>query len=98
MATYKLLNALPNSLPGSEEFHYGFKCQVKQDGIYIELDDLTAQNFHNAGRIAAIPKFKEEVKQPEKVASNFDEIKPQSMTDVIENGVQPKRGRPSKGE
>lgn len=96
MTEYKLNNAIAQSLPGNFEDHYGYKCEVRSDGIYIKLDDLTAANFSAAGRISGVVKFdkpKEVVVEPAPVVEEDD--KPQSMTDVIENGIR-KPGRPAK--
>ena len=104
MPVFKLINALPQSVPGSIEQHYGFNCEVRPDGIYIDLqDDATIANFKAGGRISAAP-VAEKVKEPEVVVIVDDEPvapeedeKPQSMTDVIENGIR-KPGRPKKAD
>lgn len=98
MTEYKLNNAIAQSLPGNFEDHYGYKCQVRSDGIYITLDDVTAANFAAAGRISGVVKFD----KPKEVVIVDDEPfapeeKPQSMKDVVENGVR-KPGRPAKAD
>jgi len=99
MQEYKLVGALPNSVPGSFEDHYGYKCEVRADGIYLKLDDVTAKNWAAAGRITKSVTF-EVVPEPVVIVDDeptppVEVEKPQSMTDVIENGVR-KPGRPSK--
>lgn len=95
MTEYKLVNAIPQSLPGNFEDHYGYKCEVRKDGIYIKLDDISAANFAAAGRISGVVKFE----PPKEVVVDDEpfepEEKPLSMKDVIENGSG-KRGRPAK--
>ena len=98
MPVFKLINALPQSIPGSIEQHYGFNCEVRPDGIYIDLqDEDTIKNFKVGGRISA--PVAEKVKEPEVVVEPApvveEDDKPQSMTDVIENGIR-KPGRPAK--
>lgn len=102
MQEYKLVGALPNSAPGSTEDHYGYKCEVRQDGIYIKLDDITAKNWAAGGRITKSVSFEvtpepvivEDEPTPP-IAEVQEAEKPQSMTDVIENGIR-KPGRPAK--
>ena len=98
MTEYKLNNAIAQSLPGNFEDHYGYKCEVRPDGIYIDLqDEDTIKNFKVGGRISA--PVAEKVKEPEVVVEPApvveEDDKPQSMTDVIENGIR-KPGRPAK--
>ena len=98
MQEYKLINALPNSLPGNFEDHYGYKCEVRKDGIYIQLDDLTATNWAAAGRITRAVTFAvvpEPVIVDDEPVEEVADEKPQTMTDVIENGYK-KPGRPAK--
>lgn len=88
MAEYRLINALPQSLPGSTEFHYGYKCEVRQDGIWVELDELTAENFVIAQRISGpVQKASKPAPKQEPVV----EEKPQEVVEVIEP-VSVKRG------
>ena len=60
MAQYKLLLALPQSAPGSTEFHYGHLCTIKNDGVYIELPEIDAKNFLR-GRLIQGPVILDEV-------------------------------------
>ena len=99
MQEYKLVGALPNSAPGNTEDHYGIKCEVRQDGIYIKLDDVTAKNWAAAGRITKSVTF-EVTPEPIVIVDDeptppVEDEKPQSMTDVVENGIR-KLGRPAK--
>lgn len=84
MAEYKLIAVLPQSAPGSGEYHYGHKCEVRSDGIYAELDDVTAENFLVAKRIEGPVKYT--IKQAKVEVESVAEDKPQTMTEVIENG------------
>lgn len=90
---YKLINALPQSLPGNTEDHYGYKCEVRQDGIYIVLDDISAANFAAAGRISPMPKEVKVAPEPEKVPEVIETEKPQTMKDVVENGSPARKAK-----
>ena len=74
MSEYKLINALPQSAPGNIEQHFGHSCKIKSDGVYIELDELSAANFLVGGHISG-PVIKDVI-----------EDKPQSLNDVVANG------------
>lgn len=51
MAEYKLAKALPGVHPGNTETHYGRVCQVRADGIYVDLDHETARVWVGVGRV-----------------------------------------------
>ena len=90
MAEYKLKHALPQSAPGNTEFHYGYKCEVRQDGIYVELDEISAENFVNSGRVDGPVKKSAPLKETPKQAPVVEE-KP-SEVEVVEEKPQIKRG------
>lgn len=106
MAEYFLYGALPQSAPGNTEYHFGHKATVKPDGVWIELDEISAKNFMAGGRIkgpiipdgAKTEKKVEAAKAPEVVieVAPVVEDKPQTMTEVVESGSGTRRGRPSK--
>lgn len=86
MAEYRLINALPQSLPGNTEFHYGYKCEVRQDGVWVELDEITAETFLVGGRISGpVQKASKPDPKPEPVAE-----------EIVESIEKPKRGPKSK--
>ena len=84
MTEYKLNNAIAQSLPGNFEDHYGYKCEVRPDGIYIDLqDEDTIKNFKVGGRISA--PVAEKVKEPEVVVEPAPVVETVSAikTDVV---------------
>lgn len=108
MADYKLQNALPFSQVGCKETHFGRLCEIRADGIWVELDAIDAKNWIAANRVHG-PLREDEPKKVEKVVEAPKELevvevvqepvaeeKP-TMTDVIENGSgKRKAGRPAK--
>jgi hypothetical protein len=83
MAEYKLIAALPQSAPGNTEDHYGYKCEVRSDGIYVKLDDVTAENFLNAGRI------KGPIERKVKVVGPVVEPEAAPVVEPVEPTVEP---------
>jgi len=75
MKLVKLINALPQSAPGNQETHYGHMCQIKNDGIYCEMEDGLANLFETVGRV----KIVESAQAPEAVTA----------PDVIPADVEP---------
>lgn len=103
MAEYKLCNALAGVYVGQKEVHYGYTCEVREDGIWVSLDSVTAKNWIAARRVHGplredpkpveakkaekAPEPAVEVpKEPEVVEAPVVEEKPQTMTQVIEEG------------
>ena len=96
MAVYRLVNALPQSVSGSEEFHYGYLCKVENNGVWIDLNEQNAKNFLLGGRIYGpivpdeIEKEEVKVKEVEK-AEVKEEVKeskkrgPKPKTEDIKN-------------
>ena len=91
MPIFKLLQALPQSAPGNTEYHYGHRCEVRNDGVYIDLrDDATIANFIAGRRITK----HSESPSPAKVEVDIN--KPLTATEVMEQDTKARRGRPSK--
>ena len=66
MAQYRLILALPQSLPGNTEMHYGRLCEIRNDGVWAELNEIEATAFLRGRKIHGpiIPdEVKEEVKE-----------------------------------
>lgn len=95
MPIFKLLEALPQSAPGNFEYHYGHRCEVRNDGVYIDLtDEATIANFLAGRRITKHA----ESPSPEPVKEEVVEDKPLTATEVIEQDTKARRGRPAKSE
>lgn len=90
MAEYRLIDALPQSLPGNIEFHYGHKCEVRQDGIWVELDEVTAENFVVAKRIVG-PVIKDS-----KISTKQEKVVEDVIQESEEIVEKPKRGPKAK--
>ena len=102
MPIFKMPHCLPQSAPGNIEYHFGYKCDVRADGIYIDLtDEATIANFKAVGRIGN-PVVEVKVAEPEVVVEQVVKVaegdENQTMTDVIENGSGKRVGRPKKAE
>lgn len=103
MTEYKLVTAFPQVLPGNKEMHYGMLCDVRRDGVYVELDEITAANWYNGGRIHGPLRYAPPevvVEAPKAVEVPFEPVaveeKPRTMAEVIENGSGKRPGRPAK--
>lgn len=101
MPIFKLLQALPQSAPGNKEYHYGYLCEVREDGVYIDLaDEATISNFVLGRRITkhAESPSPAATTAVEPVVEEVELPKDTTAEDVIENGTGKRRGRPPKSE
>lgn len=82
MAEYKLITALATDLPGNTMTCYGKLCNIKDDGVYIELTSAEAKVYLKAGRIAPLANIvddptPEPVKEPEPAVEEKKDAPPE---------------------
>lgn len=98
MPIFKLLQALPQSAPGNKEYHYGYLCEVREDGVYIDLaDEATISNFVLGRRIT------KHAESPSPAATTavepvVAEDKPLTATEVMASDTKARRGRTVKSD
>lgn len=74
---------------GSTITAFGHSCEVREDGVYANIDDTLVDIYKTAGRILEVAK--EVVKEPAKEVE-------QSAAVVVEQGSGNRVGRPKKAD
>lgn len=105
MPFYKLHNIAAYTPVGSTESHYGYTCEVREDGVYADIPEELVEHEKSAGRVREAAEVKEESVEvlqelapivDESKAVVVEEVKEEANTEVAAEDKPAKRGRPAK--
>lgn len=93
MPFLKLHNISSYTPVGSTEFHYGYTCEVREDGVYADIPDALVELEMSSGRVRAVKVVEQEVvtspevPEPPTVPSEPDPI-PEPAVDIKEEAIK----------
>lgn len=64
MPFFKLHNISSYTPVGSTEFHYGYTCEVREDGVYADIPDALVELEMSSGRVRVAKVVEQEVVTP----------------------------------